>query len=160
MGRKPKYDEALLMSLVQEFLPDGALGWKTVAEHYHVNSGEKELRDHDDVKKYWSNTLCNKMNKPTGKTGGRTATCQKIQKEILEKNAAMTFSSDEDDEVEEELQDEEGEEEEMTGAVAREIDFEIDPTIEDLTIPPMPSLPSTTPLVSRIANATASTTRN
>jgi len=47
MGRKPKYDEGLLISLVQEFLPDGALGWKTVAEHYHVNSGEKELRDHE-----------------------------------------------------------------------------------------------------------------
>jgi len=112
MGRIPKYDEGLLISIVQEFLPDGALGWKTVAEHYHVSSGEKELRDHDDVKKYWTNTLCNKMNKP---------------KEILEKNVAMTFSSDEDDEVEEELKDEEDEEEEMAGEVSREINLKLIP---------------------------------
>ena len=91
MGRKTKEDEGLLISLVQEFLPDGALGWKTVAEHDHVNSGEKELREHDDVKKYWTNTLCNKMKKPTGKTGGRIATCQKIQKEILENKCGDDF---------------------------------------------------------------------
>lgn len=169
MGRKPKYDDSLLISLIQELLPDGALGWKTVAEHYHVNSEEKELRDYQDVKKYWTNTLCNKMNKPTGKTGGRTASCQKIQREILEKNSAMTFSSDEDDEVEEELQDTVDDfEEEMTGEVAREIDFEAQstkgdpfiPPMPDPTIPRMPSLPTTTPLVPRIAAATASTTRN
>jgi len=51
----------------------------------------------------------------------------KIQKEILEKNVAMTFSSDEDDEVEEVLKDEEDEEEEMAGEVSREINLTLIP---------------------------------
>ena len=51
-------------------MPNGALLWQMVADQYQRESGEEEVCNADDIKKHWHNNLCNKMCKPTGRTGG------------------------------------------------------------------------------------------
>ena len=69
-GRKsgtPNYKNGLLITIINEIKPNGALQWQMVADIYHKRSGEVTARNPDDIKKHRNNTLCNKLNKPTGK---------------------------------------------------------------------------------------------
>jgi hypothetical protein len=69
-GRKsgtPNYKNGLLITIINEIKPNGALQWQMVADIYHKRSGEVTAGNPDDIKKHWNNTLCNKLNKPTGK---------------------------------------------------------------------------------------------
>ena len=43
--------------MVEEKLPQGALGWQEVAAVYHFRSQEGVLRDHEDIKCYWAEKL-------------------------------------------------------------------------------------------------------
>ena len=63
------YKNDVLIDIVAKFLPNGELGWKTVAVAYQEQSREEVLRDHADIKKHWIKKLCNEMKKPTGATG-------------------------------------------------------------------------------------------
>ena len=97
----PNYRNALLISIIEEIKPTGALQWQTVAEIYQLRSGEALMRNPDDIKKHWHNTLCNKLNKPTGRTGGitdRILRCIRIQGNIMKKtdSVMMGIGSDDD----------------------------------------------------------------
>ena len=77
------YKNDVLIDIVAKFLPNGELGWKTVAVAYQEQSREEVLRDHADIKKHWIKKLCNEMKKPTGATGennDRIARCIAIKK--------------------------------------------------------------------------------
>lgn len=143
MGRNPAYNSNALIEVVHELLPDGAVGWSSVATHYKEHSGESELRNPDDIKRYWIQTLCNKMNKPTGKSGDasdRILRCQRIQREILEKNSSFTIDSDDEEGEFDDLEDEE-----ESFVMKNESENE-----DDMNIPEMPSLPkAVTPNVNR-----------
>jgi len=82
-------------------MPNGALGWQSVAAAYQEDSKEVEPRNPDDIKRHWHTTLCNKLMKPTGRSGGNTdriLRCIRIQGEIMKKtdSVIMGIESDED----------------------------------------------------------------
>ncbi len=85
------YKNDVLIDIVAKFLPNGELGWKTVAVAYQELLKEAVLRDHGDVKKHWIKKLCNDMKKPTGSTGednDRIARCIGIEKKIMDKTSS------------------------------------------------------------------------
>ena len=96
------YKNDVLIDIVAKFLPNGELGWKTVAVAYQELSKEAVLRDHGDIKKHWIKKLCNDMKKPTGSTGednDRIARCIGIEKKIMDKTSSgiLGLSSGDDD---------------------------------------------------------------
>jgi hypothetical protein len=66
---KANYKVELLIDVVEEKLPQGALGWQEVAALYQFRSQESVLRDYEDVKRHWTEKLYNKFKKPTGDPG-------------------------------------------------------------------------------------------
>jgi hypothetical protein len=66
---KVNYNINMLIDVVEDKLPQGALGWQEVAVVYQLWTQETVLRDHDDIKRYWRETLCHRYQKPTGKPG-------------------------------------------------------------------------------------------
>ncbi len=105
-------------------MPQGFLGWQEVAEMYHFRSQETVLQDHEDIKHYWAEKLCNKFKKPTGDPGDpvrdQILHCQ-IPAKILQKSASVVNDelSDEDEDDEEEQEEEEVEGEEQEGVIAK-----------------------------------------
>ena len=103
-GRKsgnPNYKNGILISIINEIKPNGALLWQSVANIYHTRSGEVLARNPDDIKRHWHLTLCNKMNKPTGQKGGitdRINYCIRLQLAIAKKtdSVMMGITSDDD----------------------------------------------------------------
>ena len=93
------YKNNLLISIIEELLPNGELGWQAVAAEYQKASKEDCERDSTDVKKHWIKNLCNGMKKPTGSTGennDRVHRCIAIEKLILDKtnSGLLGLSSD------------------------------------------------------------------
>jgi len=100
----PNYKNDILIAIIEELLPNGNLQWQTVAERYMLLSGELQLRSVDDLKKHWHFKLCNKLNKPTGRTGengDRVLKCIRISNRITAKSDSMLLgvvkSSDEEE---------------------------------------------------------------
>ena len=60
------YDKDLFLRIIQQILPTGTEDWSKVADKYFEQSGEKELRSHVAIKRYWWDTMCEKMKKVTG----------------------------------------------------------------------------------------------
>jgi hypothetical protein len=120
---KVNYKADLLIQVVEEKLPAGAIGWQEVAALYQFRSGELALRDHEDVKRHWVEKCCNKYKKPTGTPGDpkrdMILRCQRIHQKILNRNAAAVMGADSggDDglDVSSESDEEESEEEEVGG---------------------------------------------
>jgi hypothetical protein len=119
-----------LIDVVEEKLPQGALGWQEVAALYQVRTQEQVLRDHEDVKRYWAEKLCNRFKKPTGNPGDpnrdRILCCQRIHQSILAKSSSLIMGagssnednkSDDDEEAEDEDEDED-EDRELLAEVA------------------------------------------
>ena len=117
MGKNKSYNTDILVSLIDEHLPDGGEQWENIAKLYQVKASEENLRNGEDIKRHWVNTLCNKQNKPTGSTGGKTdliLKCQRIQKRILEKsNSRMYGASDIEDLSGDEDEDEDDDDDEI-----------------------------------------------
>jgi hypothetical protein len=177
-GRKsgtPNYKNGLLISIIKEKKPNGALQWQDVAEEYHKRSGEVLMRNPDDIKKHWNNVLCNKCNKPTGRSGGitdRILHCIRIQGEIMKKTDSVMMGADSDDDVQYmyngvnaefcDLSDEEEEddEEEDNRKPAAIDDTTIARLVEESTeaIPPFPPLLGATATSGAAATATTTTT--
>jgi hypothetical protein len=120
---KVNYKADILIQVVEEKLPAGAIGWQEVAALYQLRSGELALHDHEDVKQHWVEKCCNKYKKPTGNPGDpkrdMILRCQRIHQKILERNAAAVMGADSggDDglDVSSESEEEESEEEEVGG---------------------------------------------
>jgi hypothetical protein len=95
---KANYKVDLLILVVEEKLPNGAQAWQEVAALYQARSGESLLRDHDDVKRHWTDKCCNKFKKPTGSPGDpkrdMILRCQRIQQRILKKSASSIMGAD------------------------------------------------------------------
>lgn len=64
----PNYKAMLVVKSVRRVLPVGSEAWKVAACVYMEMSGEKELRDYEDLKKYFMTKCCNGGKKPTGKS--------------------------------------------------------------------------------------------
>ena len=102
---KANYKVGLLIEVVEQKLPQGALGWQEVAALYHVRSQEGILRDHEDIRCYWAEKLCNKFKKPTGDPGDpvrdQILHCQRIHARILQKSASVVMDAASDEELSE-----------------------------------------------------------
>jgi hypothetical protein len=120
---KANYKVGLLIEVVEEKLPQGAIGWQEVAAVYHFRSQEGVLRDHEDIKHYWAEKLCNKFKKPTGDPGDPVTDqilhCQQIHARVLQKSASVVMGAASDDELSEEDDDEDNEEEEEEEEVGK-----------------------------------------
>ena len=55
-----------MKELVAEFLPNGNLLWKAVADEYKCRSGEKDDRDPREMEKYLQFKMCNNFKKLMG----------------------------------------------------------------------------------------------
>jgi len=109
MGKNKSYNTDILVSLIDEHLPDGG---EQLERRILLNYIKSRQVKREDIKRHWVNTLCNKQNKPTGSSGGKPdliLKCQRIQKRILEKsNSRMYGASDIED-----LSDDEDDDNEM-----------------------------------------------
>jgi hypothetical protein len=114
---KANYKVDLLILVVEEKL-------------YQARSGESLLRDHDNVKRHWTDKCCNKFKKPTGSPGDpkrdMILRCQRIHQRILKKSASSIMGADSEGdeglELSEDSEDsEEGEDdEEASGDLLRD----------------------------------------
>ena len=105
------YKHDLLIDIVEELLPNGALGWQRVCQVYHQHSGEENICNWEQVRKnrLGSPSFCNGNEKPMGKKGGkddRVHHCIAIEPKIMEKMSSgmlgnslpeKQHNSDEDD---------------------------------------------------------------
>jgi len=97
------YNIPKLIEVIEEKLPQGAMGWQEVSALYQLRTQEDVLRDHEDIKRYWAEKLCNKFKKPTGNPGDptrdRILRCQRIHQSILAKSSSilMGVASSEDE---------------------------------------------------------------
>ena len=92
MSGAKNYKKQVLLSVVRKVLPTGAYAWQQVAMAYKEQSGERSLHDADDVKRHWTETMCNKVKKPTGNAGPANdfiLCCQRVHLKILKKNKAL-----------------------------------------------------------------------
>lgn len=112
---KPNYRNDVLIQIISELKPTGALMWQHCAELYKTKSGELALRDYADIKRHWATKLCNKMLKPTGKSGGTDDSirrCQKIQLKILKSTAGRNVGQSDDDDDDDDSSDDDDEDDE------------------------------------------------
>jgi len=103
------YKNRVLIGIVHQMLPNGSYAWTAVADAYQTASGERTVRNGDDMRKHWLRKLCNNMKKPMGSTGGNEDhihECIAIERRIMEKtHSGMLGLSDGDDE---DAEDEDG----------------------------------------------------
>jgi hypothetical protein len=66
----PNYKKDVLMNIIADILPTGALAWQRVAERYRISSSENIDRDPADIKIFFIQKLCNNNKKPTGEASG------------------------------------------------------------------------------------------
>lgn len=96
------YRNDLLIGVIDAIKPTGSESWKQVAVLYQDASKEAETRDFEDIKRYWTQKLCNGFKKPTGRTGASDADqihrCQAIHHKILESTASTMCGFEDDDE--------------------------------------------------------------
>ena len=102
----PHYKRDLLLSIIERRLPSGSEAWKLVCQEYQRESGEATIRDSDDVKRHFHEKLCNKDQKPTGKSGdekdvillaqkirleGRHSKCYLVEPQIIEIDVCLSL---------------------------------------------------------------------
>jgi hypothetical protein len=95
-----------VLQIVEDIMPDGELAWDRCASRYWTLSGERELRQGDDFKRYFVEKCCKRGKKPTGSSAPALSVkeAQRIYAKILEKNEQRNFggsdsgSSDSEDE--------------------------------------------------------------
>jgi len=105
----PHYKKHILLSIVERRLPSGAEAWKLVAQDYQKESGDVSVRDYEDIKRHFFERLCNKDQKPTGKSGDEKdfiLQAQKVKLKILQAHEVGTIGNN-DDEEEDDDDDEE-----------------------------------------------------
>ncbi len=68
-GGIPNYQNNILISIVEQYLPQGLEAWREVTLVYQRESMEATLRQGEGLWDNWNRKLCNCMQKPTGKPG-------------------------------------------------------------------------------------------
>ena len=69
---KVNYNIPKLTEVIEEKLPQGSMGLQEVSALYQLRPQEEVLRDHEDIKRYWVEKLCNKFKKLTWNLGDPT----------------------------------------------------------------------------------------
>ena len=88
----PNYQKDILLNIISDLLPTGALAWQRVAERYRAGSGENSDREPADLKRFFVQKVCNNNKKPTGEASGDIKRAQDIRRRILVKENAVYFS--------------------------------------------------------------------
>jgi hypothetical protein len=92
-GGIPNYRNNILISIIEQYLPQGLEAWREVALVYQRESMEVTLCRGEDLRDNWNRKLCNCMQKPMGKPGAlsnRIFRCMEIEHCIQdEANAAI-----------------------------------------------------------------------
>lgn len=138
------YRNDILIDMIESIKPSGAEAWKQVAVLYQNATNEAELRDSDDIKRHWTQKLCNGF-RPTGRSGSdkdRILRCLNIQHKIMDASAASMYGFEEGTSGSEDDHDE-------GDSAADEED------LEDLTLPGPATIPITSPAASPAANGSA-----
>jgi hypothetical protein len=68
-GRKAgttNYKKEILLNVIATVLPSGAEGWNLVAQKYQIKSAETFLRDATDLKRHFTEKLCDRNRTRTG----------------------------------------------------------------------------------------------
>ena len=94
---KVNYKKEVLLQVVREVLPSGALGWEEVSRIYQERSSEGERRNGEDVKRHWQEKCCNRFMKPTGAAGDKNDfiyRAQEVHREIMKNNQMSIMSTD------------------------------------------------------------------
>ena len=65
--KMPQWNNKKLMKVVQHYLPVSSADWEKVAQQYQLDTCETKLREVSTMKRQWTEKLCNKGKKPTGK---------------------------------------------------------------------------------------------
>lgn len=122
MGKKPNYKAKILLNIVDRLEPIGSAQWMEVADKYKVDSGEGDLRDWQDLKRYFVEKLCDKNKKPTGESAPKpqVARAQAIYEKILRKEGCGIYGDEASSEDEFEDEDEDDDDEEETDGVGTE----------------------------------------
>ena len=113
MGKKPNYKAKFLLDVVDLVLP---IGRQEVSQRYKAESGDADLRDWQDLKRYFVEKLCDKNRKPTGESAPKpqVARAQAIHEKMLRKEGAAVngdeISSEDGNDDEDEEDDEDAEE--------------------------------------------------
>ena len=116
MGKRPNYKAKILLDVVDFVLPIGSVQWQEVAQRYKAESGDADLRDWQDLKRYFVEKLCDKNRKPTGESAPKpqVARAQAIHEKMLRKEGAAVYgdeiSSEDGNDDEDEEDDEDAEE--------------------------------------------------
>ena len=63
---KVNYNIPKLTEVIEEKLPQGSMGLQEVSALYQLRPQEEVLRDHEDIKRYWVEKLCNKFKNQQG----------------------------------------------------------------------------------------------
>ena len=85
----PRSKREVLLCVIKTILFTGAYSWEQVANPYNEQSCEDTLHDNDDVKRHWTEKMCNKFKKITGKpmaANNFILCCQRVQLKILKKH--------------------------------------------------------------------------
>lgn len=88
------YRNDILIDMIESIKPSGAEAWKQVAVLYQNAANEAELRDSDDIKRHWTQKLCNGFKKSTGRSRSdkdRILRCLNIQHKIMDASAASMY---------------------------------------------------------------------
>ncbi len=96
-GGVPNYQNDILISIVEQFLPQGLEAWREVALAYQRESMETTLHRGEDLWDNWNRKLCNRMQKPMGKPGAtsdRIFRCMAIERPIQDEAKAAILGAD------------------------------------------------------------------
>ena len=100
MPRGQKYDNEMFLDIINKVKPVGAEMWDMVALEYQKRANEVLLRDSADIKRYFQEKLCNKMQTITGTSRAALSTrrAQDIYQKFLRKEAGSFVGGSSDDE--------------------------------------------------------------
>jgi hypothetical protein len=82
----PNYKKDILMNIIADILPTGALAWQRVAERYRISSSENIDREY--IKRFFIQKLCNNNKKPNREASGEIKRAQDIHRRMLLKENA------------------------------------------------------------------------
>jgi len=97
----PNYQTNILLNIIEDVMPMGALMWQTVAARYHTASKEPNLRDHGDVKRKFMELHKFGKAQPTGtKTVKESqARALRIYRSMLMKESCANLGADDGDDL-------------------------------------------------------------
>ena len=93
-----RYNKKILLDEIRKFKPISRLEWESVAINYQKLTGEKVIREVDDIKRQFITKMCDNNKKPTGKAAPKASVeaAQKVYRKMLEKSGAGNYGGSDD----------------------------------------------------------------